>query len=319
MKLKNNKLLFFISILLLSITSTSQVITDNKNVQSVEDLSLGKSESRLIFKRKSNLYFSWGYNRAFFSKSDIHFTGDGYDFTVKDVTARDQPGGHEFLTYIKPNMFTIPQFNARLGYFLNDKTFLSIGLDHMKYNLDKQATLLSGVISTGVNNGYYDNAEVLIGDDADPGVYQPLLVDSLPGGFVSEFEHCDGLNDLSLEFGRLEQLWISKNCKHAFSAIGTIGAGMMIPDTDADVLGQEPRHDMEAGKKAYHLAGYSFSASLGLQLDFYKHFFLLGKLNAGYINMPDINTTVSGGKASQHFYFVEPIVQIGYSHSIGKR
>ncbi len=312
--------LTFLILMFASVKVAAQVIPENTlgTTVSSEKSKIDNVETNQIFKRKGNLYFSWGYNRAFFGKSDIHFTGDGYDFTITDITARDEPGGHDFVTYVKPNTFTIPQFNWRFGYFINDKTYITLGHDHMKYTMDKQATLLSGTISTGVNDGIYDNTEVLVGDAAEAGVYQSKFVDSLPSGFVSEFEHCDGLNDVSFELGRLEQLWISNNNKHAFSVHGTIGAGMLIPDSDTDVLGQEPKHDMTAGKKAYHLAGYSVSASLGLQFDFCKHFFLLGKLKAGYINMPDINTTVGGGKASQHFNFVEPMVLIGYSHSIGR-
>ncbi len=310
-----------IAALMLSITSLmgyAQVNPENAAVTNAPTgISLnGNTETREIFKRKGNLYASWGYNRAFYSKSDIHFTGDGYDFTITNLTARDQPGNHDFLTYIKPNMFTIPQFNWRLGYFLTDKTYITFGSDHMKYNMDKQATLLTGTITGAVNPGTYNNTEVLVGEGAESGVYQPALVDSMQTGFVTEFEHCDGLNDFAFELGHLEQLWIAKSGKHAFSAQGAIGAGMMIPDSDTDVLGHEPRHDMEAGKKAYHLAGYSLTASVGLQFDFFRHFFLLGKLKAGYINMPDILTTVEGGRASQHFNFLEPMILIGYSHSI---
>src|ERR1035437_1978644 len=312
--------LFSCSLLLLAAFSgTAQVRKDSIGAApKVGSLGNENLETRKIFKRKGNLYLYWGYNRGFFSKSDIHFKGDGYDFSITNITARDEPGGHDFTTYIRPDMFTIPQFNDRIGYFLSDKTFVTFGHDHMKYTMDKQATLLTGTISTGVNDGTYNNAEVVVGEGANPGVYQPGLIDSLPHGYVSEYEHCDGLNDVSFELGRLEQLWISRNCKHALSFQGTIGAGMLVPDSDVDLLGQEPRHDMNAGKKAYHLAGYSFSASAGLQFDFFKRFFLLGKLKAGYINMPDIHTTVGGGKASQHFRFIEPMLVGGYTFYIGK-
>ena len=285
--------------------STNNFITEN-------------NETRMIFKRKGNFYISWGYNRAFFGKSDIHFWGDGYNFNITDLNAHDEPGGHDFLTYIKPTMFTIPQFNYRMGYFLTDKTYVTFGSDHMKYSLDKQVTLLTGTIDAGSNAGVYNNTEVLVCEEGESGVYLPAYVETLPHGFVKEFEHCDGLNDFSFEIGHLEQLWISKSGNHAFSAQGTLGSGMMIPDSDVDLLEYEPRHDAEAGKKAYHLAGYSFSASVGLQLDFFKHFFLIGKLKSGYINLPDIHTTAMGGKASQHFTFIEPMLVVGYSHDFFK-
>ena len=66
-------------------------------------------------------------------------------------------------------------------------------------------------------------------------------------------------------------------------------------------------------EKSYHLAGYSFSANMGFQFDFFNHLFLQAKVKAGYMNLTDILTTTECGKANQHFDFVEPIVCLGYS------
>ncbi len=319
--MKKSGLAFFLFLSFVSLIGSAQVNVDTaaSKISYLNNSGDGNPETRKIYKRKGNLYYAWGYNIAAFTKSDIRFWGNGYDFTITNVTAT----GHfhyDFLTYVKLNTFTIPQYNSRIGYFLSDKSFVTFGHDHMKYALNRQATLLTGTINSGPNYGTYSNTEVLVGDNAESGNYQSSLLDSLPHGFVSEFEHCDGLNDFSFEYGRLEQLWIAKNGKHAFSFQGTIGAGMVIPDTDADILEYEARHNnVGHGKKSFHLAGYSLSASIGLQFDLFQHFFILGKLKGGYINLPDIRTTTEGGKASQHFGFVEPIVMIGYSHSICKK
>lgn len=271
-------------------------------------------DTRELFQRKGKFFFYWGYNRAAYTNSDIHFWGDGYDFTIYDVRAKDHPT-KEFITYIKPDAFTVPQYNYRLGYYINDKTFVSLGEDHMKYAIRKQTTRLTGSITKGKNIGSYNNTEVLIGEESEEDE-TPSVLDSLPKDFVAEFEHCDGLNDVSLELGRMEQLWIAKSGKHALSVVGTIAAGMVIPDSDADVLGLQAYHNQD--KKTYHLAGYSFSASIGFQFDFYKNFFLQTRLKSGYINLPDIKTTLEGGKASQHFSFIEPMLVVGYSRSFGK-
>lgn len=312
------------ALMLLTFTSLSgnaQVSIDTtsaKNPQ-VKDAVNTNVETRQIYKRKGNLYFSWGYNRAAYSHSDIHFYGTDYDFTIYDVTASDEPT-QEFITYIKPNTITVPQWNERIGYFLNDKNYISIGHEHLKYVMDRQATLLSGTITSGSHAGTYNNTEVLVGDEGENGVYQTSYVDSLPNGFVKAYENCDGLNDISFEFGHLEQLWISKNCKHALSFQGNIAAGMAVLDTDADILDHVTRHNnMPGKKKSFHLGGYSFSASLGLQFDFFQHFFILGKLKMGYFNLPSIRTSIDGGKADQHFKFIEPIVMVGYSHPIGRK
>lgn len=277
-------------------------------------------ETRELFKRKGTFFFYWGYNRSAFSNSDIRFWGDGYDFKMTNVAALDQPDPVS-KEYIGPTTFTVPQYNYRVGYYLSDKVFVSVGEDHMKYHIVKQTTHLTGSIvkdnNGGANVGNYNNQEVLVGEgeDNNPG---KSIIDALPQGFVTGFEHCDGLNDASFEIGRIEQLWISKNGKDALAVLGGVGLGMVVPDSDVDVLGYAPKHDMENGKKSYHLAGYSGSVSFGLQFDFLKHFFVMAKLKSGYINLPDINTTTAGGKASQHFTFIEEQIVLAYTFHIGK-
>lgn len=43
--------------------------------------------------KKGKVFFSWGGNRANFTKSDITFRGDDYNFTINDVKAEDKPTG----------------------------------------------------------------------------------------------------------------------------------------------------------------------------------------------------------------------------------
>ncbi|HXC07023.1 MAG TPA: hypothetical protein VNZ86_19825 [Bacteroidia bacterium] len=274
------------------------------------------SETRSIYKRKGNIYYYWGYNRDTYTRSDIHFQGKGYDFGISGVTASDEPL-YDFSTYVNPGLFTIPQYNQRIGYFISDKWFVSVGHDHMKYELDRQAAELTGTISSGTNTGVYNKTQVLVGDNSSRGGFQPLVLNTLPRGFVTEFQHCDGLNDISVELGHLEQLWINKKGTCALSVQGSVGTGLDVLDTEADILGLEPKHYSASGKKEFHLAGYSFSSAIGLQLDFFKHFFILAKLKGGFVNLPDINTTMDGGKASQNFWFTERMLVVGYCYHIG--
>ncbi len=271
-----------------------------------------RSETRDIFARKGTFFAFWGYNRAAFTHSDIRCWGDGYDFKISDVRATDEQSALGVL-YIKPNGLTVPQFNLRAGYYLTDKCYVSLGTDHMKYIIAKQATTINGVVNKGQNTGVYKNVEIEVGEEDSPNAEKAMSADNLPKGFVSGFEHCDGLNDVSAEIGRIEQVWTSVNRKFCVSVLGGVGLGAVIPDTDADILGQPPKHDMEYNKKAYHLAGYSMSANMGLQIDFSRRVFFLARLKAGYMNLPDILTTIYGGKASQHFDFLEGMGVVGYN------
>jgi hypothetical protein len=58
-----------------------------------------------------------------------------------------------------------------------------------------------------------------------------------------------------------------------------IGVGLLYPKTNSMLLGKE-RHD------DFHVSGYGVSAKVGLNITFYKHFFIQTELKGGYINMP---------------------------------
>ena len=231
-------------------------------------------------------------NRDSFTKSDIHFTGKDYDFTLYDVTAHDKPKGWH-TDYINPARMTIPQTNFRLGYYINDHYSVSIGLDHMKYVMFQ---------NRAVNfSGYYPNA----------GSYD----ESLPNNqvFLTEkfltYEHTDGLNFVNTEIARVDDISkvfnLPNTDKFQINLTEAVGGGFLYPKTNAKLLGKG-RHD------DYHVSGYGISAKAGLNFTFYKYFFIETELKAGYINMPDIRTTAdTADKASQHFIFLQRIIAFG--------
>ena len=62
----------------------------------------------------------------------------------------------------------------------------------------------------------------------------------------------------------------------------------------------------------FHISGYGVSAKAGLNITFFKYFFLQTELKGGYIEMNDIRTTPSkADKASQNFYFAETVIAFG--------
>ena len=84
-----------------------------------------------------------------------------------------------------------------------------------------------------------------------------------------------------------------------------LGGGFLYPRTDATVLG-EKEHD------EFHVAGYGVSAKAGLNITFFKYFFIQTELKGGYINMPDIQISYdTNQKASQHFMFIQSIFSVG--------
>lgn len=241
---------------------------------------------------KGKFYIFWGGNRESFTKSDIHFTGDNYDFTLYDVEAHDKPKGWH-IDYFNPTRITIPQTNLRIGYFINDHYNISIGVDHMKYVMYQNRAV--------DYTGYYPN--------------QGSYGETLPNGQILltedflTFEHTDGLNYINTEFCRVDDIskWFNlpNTDKFQINITEGIGAGFLYPKTNAKLLGNE-RHD------DFHISGYGVSAKAGLNFTFFKHFFLEAELKGGYIDMNDIRTTKNNSdKASQHFLFFQRIIAIG--------
>ena len=247
---------------------------------------------------KGKFYIYYGGNRESYSKSDINFSGDGYNFTLHDVKAQDKPKGWT-IDYVNPTRMTIPQTNFRVGYFISDHYNISIGFDHMKYvmNTDQFANM-NGYIdlpqdqSGSVFNGIYNN------------VPKQLTKDFL------EYEHTDGLNYVNLEVARVDDLL--KLCKVAndsdifqLNITEGVGGGVLYPRTNTTLMGKQ-RHD------EFHISGFGISAKAGINLTFFKHYFIQGELKGGYINMPDVRTTYAGiDRASQHFMFLERIITFG--------
>jgi len=241
---------------------------------------------------KGKFFVYWGGNRENFSKSDIHFSGDNYNFTLHDVTASDKPKGWH-MDYVNPARMTIPQTNLRIGYYINDHYNIAIGVDHMKYVMNQNQTVnITGEINEGTPfDGTYNNDPIVLSED-----------------FLT-FEHTDGLNYVHSEFSRVDDISkifkIRNTDKFQLNITEGIGAGVLYPKTNAMLLGKE-RHD------DFHISGYGLSAKVGLNFTFFKYFFIQTELKGGYIDMNDIKTTFNDSdKASQHFFFLQRIIAFG--------
>ena len=252
---------------------------------------------RYTASNKGKFFVSWGGNRETFTDSDITFKGDAYDFTLSDVTAHDKPKGWH-IDYINPANMTIPQTNFKMGYFVSDKYTISLGLDHMKYVMTQnQSVKIDGTINLvpseegSLYNGTYQNESIVLTED-----------------FLT-FEHTDGLNYIYTEFSRYDDISsifkINNTDKFQTNLTEGIAAGVLYPKTNTSLL-QKERND------EFHLAGFGISLHAGLNLTFFKHFFIQGDLKGGYINMSDIRTTNSSiDSASQHFFYFQKVIAFG--------
>ncbi|MBD0830563.1 hypothetical protein [Aestuariibaculum sediminum] len=257
---------------------------------------------RYTSSNKGKFFVSWGGNREKFSKSDITFEGEDYNFTIKDATAHDKPKGWH-IDYINPTRITIPQTNVKVGYFISENYTLSLGIDHMKYVMDRnRERVLDGYIDLPLSedgslyNGTYNNESYFVSED------------------FLKFEHTNGLNYVYAEIARFDDIssffGINNTDKFQINLTEGFAAGALVPKTNTTLL-QKDRYD------EFHLSGYGVSATAGLHFLILKHFFIQTDLRGGYINMPDIRTTSNTAEsASQHFMFIQSVISIGWMFKI---
>ncbi len=275
------KLIAFLFFYLLYLVSFSQT-----------EISSIPSESKRL--KKGNIYLMWGYTRATYSKSDIHFenrsntyypeTGKyhNYDFTIYNAEAKDRPDFNQIKDVVN---ITIPQFVMRAGYYFNNKKDFGIELnyDHTKYVV----TNYQKVHIKGDFNGNYIDKDTILD----------------PDNFL-HFEHTDGANFWMLNFIKRWKLYQpSKNFNVGF--VVKPGAGIVYPRTDVRMQGTRLNNK-------WHMAGWIVGLESGFRLEFLKNgvFEFMGKGSfADYRNVLVLGK--GNGKANHHFFTGQLTMTIG--------
>lgn len=241
------------------------------------------------------MYIQWGYNTEWYTKSNIHFKlANGDNFTLVKAKAHDKPDLDAILE--SPFEISIPQYNYRLGFYLNEKKTKAVELnfDHIKYVVtDGQKVHVKGTI----NNTAVDADSILN-----------------PKNFL-HLEHTDGGNLLHFNYVQLNNLATSKkNGRTIVSSIWKAGAGINIPRTDFTYRGDRFNNN-------FHISGYNLSAEGGVRVYPLKKLFLEFTGKTGYVRYINAlaNTTQLKGSHVQHgFGYFELIGLIGYDIKFGK-
>ncbi|MDB9984001.1 hypothetical protein OAE00_00600 [bacterium] len=246
-----------------------------------------------------DLFFSWGYNRAAYTKSDFNISGVGYDLTFKDVRAEDYVTTFSLENYFKPANLTIPQYVGRLGMYLNERTSISIGVDHMKYYMILNQNLeIEGQISPQASEKYADT-------------YNNTSHD-VPFRFLY-FHHSDGLNYANIEIEYNFPLWTSLNMKHSWEVVGNLGIGLVVPKTYVMILNDDVDN-------RFHIAGGGISAKVGTRFNFFKYFYIEAASKNGFVVMP--NVLVNNEKnatANQRFGWTQFYGALGFNISLSRK
>ena len=294
-----NKVMFkkILSLVAVSFLVTySAVAQENDNPEDISK-SIFRPKNTRMSSNKGKFFVHWGYNFSSYAKSDIHFKGKGYDFTMMDVKAKDRPSKLSW-DYINPAEITIPQFNFHFGYYFKDNYSVSLGWDHMKYVVTvPQSVKIKGYIdaqisdpgiSTGEWAGTYDGQLVTLADT------------------VLKFEHTDGYNFATVGIERYDDIWVSRSGKQSLNTEVGLDAGLLIPRTDARLFGVGDNH-------YWNIAGYGFSGKVGLQYHFLKWMYFQASFKSGFTDLNKIHTTGrnSVDNAKQNIWFFENYYVLG--------
>lgn len=243
-------------------------------------------------KTKGTFYGGWGYNKDWFSKSDLHFKNtsdeyntytnvkDNYNFTVYGAKAKDRTGFKDMLH----TQLSIPQYVYRIGYYFNDKHNLGIEInfDHAKYVvIDNQTLHVKGSI-----HGQY--------------IDQDTLVDK---NTFLHFEHTNGANFLMVNLMKRQRLLASKKENHQLFAIVKPGLGIVIPKTEVVLFGQELDN-------RFHIAGWIGGVEAGLRYEACKHIYLEYTAKGVFAHYTDV-LVIGSGKAQHYFWAFENILVLG--------
>lgn len=248
---------------------------------------------------KGAWFVYWGYNRSMYSTSDIHFSGPGYDFTLRQVKATDRPSDLSLDTYLNPRYIWLPQYNYRVGYFHRERWSLSLGLDHLKYVVQQgQQVRMDGWVSPS-------RSEVFAMSEGSREV-------TLDEDFLT-YEHTDGLNLLSFDLDHYNALWSSRDQRQRLHLFEGLHLGMLIPRSDVQLFG-------EGVNNVFHIAGVGAGAQLGLHFTFLQHLFLRTTGRITWVDLPSVLTTgTAEDRADQIFWAYQWNVALGGQFHLGRK
>lgn len=244
--------------------------------------------------RKGEFYFSWGYNKEWYTKSSVRVMqpslGNDYKFT--SISGHDHPGWDEGNLLKIP--ISIPQYNYRLGYFFNKKKGLAfeINFDHTKFIFADQNARVVGKL----NNRQVDTT---VAFNPTNGYYYYLN---------------NGANFLLFNIVKRWHIYQTKNEHFKVDFLGKAGVGPVIPHVENKFggLGGDKGND-----PGFQLGGWNIGAEGTIKATFFNTVFLEYCNKLDYASYSGLK--VYQGTARHSFGTYEMILNLGVTFPMGKQ
>ncbi|PZP42085.1 MAG: hypothetical protein DI598_17350 [Pseudopedobacter saltans] len=234
--------------------------------------------------KKGEWYFSWGYNKEWYTGSNLHIKQPslGNDYTIVGLRAHDHPGWDDGLFQ---KDLTIPQYNYRIGYFFKDNWAFEISFDHTKYVASTNQLLHI----KGSRNGQQVDEFISNRPDAN-------------GERFLQYQLNNGANFLM--FNLVHRKHLTNFNKKWFDASLLLkgGLGVMIPHVDAKIDGRQNNPDFQFG-------GFGADLEAALRTTFFRSVYLefANKVNG----LAYSHLHIAEGSAKQTFGAYQMVLSIG--------
>lgn len=259
------------------------------------------------------IYFAWGYNRNWHTKSDMTFTTADGTFTIHDAHGDDRPSPFDPKVYFNPASLSIPQYNMDIGVMFNPKWGLEASMNHMKWVFDNSRPYeMTGEYNRTV---LINNPNPQYGWDLATPVSFTEAKQRKDASFLNA-EHSDGYNYASVGLVYRANMFETKNKKFAIDARFGAGAGLMIPKTKV-IFHQDQLYNFHGLDNKFHIAGGGVHADAGIKFTFFNSIFFQAVTRGTYIKVKD--ALVDGSEArlehEQPIASVQVMGQLGYAYT----
>lgn len=238
--------------------------------------------------KNGQLYFSWGYNKEWYTPSTIHVKQPdlGNDYQFVKVAAHDQIGWDKVLQ----RALTIPQYNYRLGYFFNEKQDLAFELnfDHTKFVVTQgQNVRIKGTL----NNKQIDST--FVNDE-----------------YSLRYKLNNGANFFLFNLVKKINIYQTKNKNFEVATLLKGGIGPVVPHVENTILGNQ-------NKPHFQIGGWNAGVEGTLRIMFFKYAYLEYCIKGDYAHY--FGLRIYKGRASQTFGTFEMIGNFGVNIPLGKK
>lgn len=244
--------------------------------------------------RKGEFYFSWGYNKEYYTQTDVSINQPSLknNFTFKNTTIVDHPGWDEGLLHLA---LSIPQYNYRIGYFFNKEKGLAfeINFDHTKALFKNDQT----VHMVGTYNGRQVDSSFVFSKTGT-------------GTSRNYYYLNNGANFLLFNIVKRKRFTNLSSKLFDFDGLAKVGVGPLVPHVENSLFGQK-------NEQKFQFGGWNTGVEYALRSTFKKHVYLefAGKLDYAYYYGLDVYQ----GKAQQSFGTMEFILNLGYTFPMGPK